>query len=105
MLMAHPCTLMRSGALRAVAYCGKFGPEVPRVFGLGALLTMIGALILAGCYLSRTIDQATASDLNNRSFTFANGAVFHVNLVNVSTTLCFTDNATNFTLSSAGGTA
>jgi hypothetical protein len=66
---------------------------------------MIGALILAGCYLSRTIDQATASDLNNRSFTFANGAVFHVNLVNVSTTLCFTDNATNFTLSSAGGTA
>ena len=105
MLMAHPCTLMRSGALRAVAYCGKFGPEVPRVFGLGALLTMIGALILAGCYLSRTIDQATASDLNNRSFTFANGAVFHVNLVNISTTLCFTDNATNFTLSSAGGTA
>jgi hypothetical protein len=66
---------------------------------------MIGALILAGCYLSRTIDQATASDLNNRSFTFANGAVFHVNLVNVSTTLCFTDNATNFTLTSAGGTA
>ena len=66
---------------------------------------MIGALILAGCYLSRTIDQATASDVNNRSFTFTNGAVLHAALVNISTTLCFTDDATNFTLSSAGGTA
>jgi len=66
---------------------------------------MIGACILAGCYLSRTIDQATASDVNNRSFTFTNGAVFHAALVNVSATLCFTDDATNFTLSSAGGTA
>jgi hypothetical protein len=107
MLMTPPHTLMRSGVLRVwtVAHCGRFVPEVPRLFSLGALLTVIGALILAGCYLSRTIDQATASDVNNRSFTFANGAVFHVNLVNVSTTLCFTDNATNFTLSSAGGTA
>ena len=105
MLMAHPRTRMRSGALRAVAYGGRFVPESPCIFGLGALLTIIGALILTGCYLSRTIDQATASDVNNRSFTFVNGAVFHANLVNVSTTLCFTDNATNFTLSSAGGTA
>ena len=31
--------------------------------------------------------------------------MFHSTLVNVSTTLCFTDNATNFTLSFAGGTA
>jgi hypothetical protein len=61
--------------------------------------------MLKGCYLSRTVDQATASDVNNRSFTFANGAVFHAALVKVSTTLCFTNNATNFTLSSAGGTA
>ena len=103
--MAHPRTLMRSGALRAVASCGRFGPGVPRVFGLGALLTIIGAFILTGCYLSRTIDQATASDVNNHSFTFANGGVFHSALANASTTLCFTDNATNFTLSSAGGTA
>jgi hypothetical protein len=66
---------------------------------------MIGAFILAGCYLSRTIEQATADDVNNRSFTFTNGAVFHAALVNVSATLCFTDSATNFTLSSAGGTA
>jgi hypothetical protein len=103
--MAPARTLMRLGVLRVVVYCGRFVPEVPRAFGLGVLLTMIGTLILAGCYLSRTIDQATASDLNNRSFTFANGAVFHVNLVNVSTTLCFTNNANDFTLTSAGGTA
>ncbi len=103
--MAHPRTLIRSGVLRAVTYGGRFGPEVPRVCGLGALLTIIGMFILAGCYLSRTSDQATASDVNNHSFTFANGAVFHAALVNVSTTVCFTDNATNFTLSSAGGVA
>ena len=105
MLMAHPHTLMRSGALRAVAYCRRFVPEVPCIFGLGALLTIIGAFILAGCYLSRTVDQATASDVNNQSFTYTNGAVFHANLVNISATLCFTDNAANFTLSSAGGMA
>jgi hypothetical protein len=66
---------------------------------------MISTLTLPGCYLSRTIDQATADDVNNQSFTFANGAVFNTALNNVSTTLSFTDNATSFTLSSAGGTA
>ena len=105
MLMAHPHTIMRSGVLRAVASCGRFVPQVPRSFALGLLLTLIGALILKGCYLSRTVNQATASDVNNQSFTFANGAVFHSALANVSTTLCFTDNATTFTLSSDGGTA
>src|SRR5215510_3912009 len=104
-LMALPRTLMRSGVLRAVTYCGRRVPEIPYIFGLGALLTLIGAFILAGCYLSRTINQATASDVNNRNFTFSNGAVFNTALVNISTTLCFTDTATNFTLSSAGGTA
>jgi hypothetical protein len=79
--------------------------KIPYSFGLGALLPIIGALMLKGCYLSHPVEQATASDVNNHSFTFANGAVFHAALVNVSTTLCFTDNATNFTLSSAGGTA
>src|SRR5437870_5060182 len=78
--------------------------KLPYIFGLGALLTIIGAFILVGCYLSRTVDQATASDVNNQSFTFANGAVFHAALNNVSTTLCFTDNATNFALSSSGRT-
>src|SRR5262245_30189524 len=107
LLMTHPRTLMRSGVLLvwAVAYCGRFVPEVPRVFSLGALLTIVGVLILAGCYLSRTKDQATASDVNNRSFTFSNGAVFNAALVNISTTLCFTGNAANFTLASAGETA
>jgi hypothetical protein len=103
--MAPARTLMRLGVLRVVVYCRRLVSEVPCLFGLGALLTIIGACILAGCYLSRTVDQATASDLNNRSFTFVNGAVFHVNLVNVSTTLCFTNNANDFTLTSAGGTA
>jgi hypothetical protein len=103
--MAPPRTLMRLGILRAVVYCGRFVPEVPCIFGLGALLTIIGACILAGCYLSRTVDQATASDVNNQSFTFTNGAVFNANLVSLSTTLCFTDNATMFKLSSTGGEA
>ena len=105
MLMAHPRTLRRSGVLRAVAYCDRFVPEVSYIFGLGALLTIIGAFILAGCYLSRTTEQATASDVNNQSFTFTNGAVFDADLVSLSTTLCFTDNATMFQLSSTGGTA
>src|SRR5262245_51888417 len=103
--MALLRTLMRSGALRAVTYCGRLVSEVPCIIGLGVLLTLIGALILAGCYLSRTIDQATASDVNNNSFTYTNGAVFHAALVIVSTTLCFTNHAATFTLSSAGGMA
>src|SRR5262245_57452506 len=105
MLMAHPRTLRQSGVLRAVAYCGRVVPEASYIFGLGALLTIIGAFILAGCYLSRTTEQATVSDVNNQSFTFTNGAVFNANLVSLSTTLCFTDNATSFNLSSTGGTA
>jgi hypothetical protein len=103
--MAPARTLMRLGVLRVVVYCRRLVSEVPCLFGLGALLTIIGACILAGCYLSRTVDQATASDVNNQSFTYSNGAVFHSTLVNVSTTLCFTDNATNFKLSFSGGTA
>jgi hypothetical protein len=105
MLMALPCTLMRSGALRAVAYRAGCVLKMRCIFRLGALLIMLGTCTLAGCYLSRTIDQATASDVNNKSFTFANGAVFHIALNNVSTTLSFSDNATSFTLSSSGGTA
>ena len=103
--MAHPRTLMRSGALRPVAYRGRFASQVTRICGLGVVLALIGLLILVGCYLSRTVDQATASDVNNQSFTFANGAVFDAALVNISTTLCFTNNATNFQLTSTGGTA
>ena len=69
--------------------------NTPRLLGLCAMMTICGALIVAGCYISRTIDQATASDVNNRNFTFANGAVFHA-------ALAFSNNAQNFTLTSAG---
>ena len=48
---------------------------------------------------------ATAADLNNRSFLFSNGAVFHTALTNLVTTLRFADNATTFTLSSTTNTA
>jgi hypothetical protein len=105
MLMALPRTIMRSSALQAVAYRAGFILKMRRIFSLSMLLTMSGICTLAGCYLSRTIDQATASDVNNQSFTFTTGAVFHTALANVSTTLSFTDDATSFTLSSAGGTA
>jgi len=51
------------------------------------------------------IEQATVSDVNNQSFTFASGAVFNAALANVPTALAFSNNAINFTLSSAGGRA
>lgn len=105
MLMALQRTIMQSGVLRAVAYRTGCVLKIRRIFGLGALLLMIGTCPLPGCYLSRTIDQATADDVNNQSFTFVNGAVFNTALNNVSTTLSFTDNATSFTLSSSAGTA
>ena len=103
--MAISCTVMRSGALRAVAHCGRFVLDAPRILVLSALMTMCGVFTLAGCYLSRTIDQATASDVNNRTFSFTSGAVFHSALTNVSTALAFSNNAQNFTLCSGSDTA
>jgi hypothetical protein len=73
------------------------------LFSLGALLIMVGALMLWGC--TSTPGQATTDDVNNIAFTFPNGAVFHPALVNVATTLQFIDNANTFILSSRGGTA
>ncbi len=73
------------------------------LFGLGALLTIAGALMLVGC--AGTDGQTTADDVNNKAFTFPTGAVFHPALANGATTLQFTNNATTFTLSSTGGTA
>ena len=69
---------------------------------LGVVLTITGALILSGC--AATDGQATADDVNNKAFTFPNGTVFHPALTGA-TTLEFTDRASTFTLSSAGGTA
>lgn len=73
------------------------------LFILEALLTIAGALTLFGC--TGTDGQATADEVNNKAFTFPNGAVFQPALANVATTLEFTNKAANFTLSSAGGTA
>ena len=73
--MAISYIAMRSGVLRAVAHRVRFAPDAPRILVLSAMLIMFSVCTLAGCYLSRTIDQATASDVNNQSSTFANGAV------------------------------
>ena len=103
--MAIPCTVIRSGALQAVAHRVRSWLDAPRRLGLGALLTMLGVCTLAGCYISRTIGQATASDVNNRNFTFSSGAVFHSALANVSTALAFSNNAQDFTLCSGSNAA
>ena len=95
--MTHTYTTM--------AHRVRFLADAARWLGLCLMLTILGAFTLAGCYISRPIDQATASDVNNRSFTFASGAVFHAALINISTTLSFANNAADFTLSSADGTA
>src|SRR5262245_42474009 len=71
--------------------------------GFVALIVLAGAISLFGC--SEDIEPAIASDLNNKSFTFPSGVVFNPGLANIATTLAFSNNATNFTLSSAGGTA
>ncbi len=82
-------------------------PYASRLLELGVLLVILGVFALAGCYISTTINQATASDVNNRNFTFTNGAVFHSVLTNVSTALAFpnNDNAQTFTLCSGSNTA
>ncbi len=72
---------------------------------LGWLFLLLGGLALAGCYIDSPEDQATARDLNGKSFIFTNGAVFHAALTNVSTTLSFSNNANHFTLTSTGGMA
>ena len=69
------------------------------------ILITAGVLLLCGCEKGNTVEQATAMDVNNQSFTFADGQVFDPALTNISTTLTFTNNANNFTLSSAGGSA
>jgi hypothetical protein len=58
---------------------------------------------LGGC--SDDVQQVRASDVTDRTFAFASGAVFNAALSNMPTTLTFSNNAANFTLSSANGTA
>ncbi|HEY5870432.1 MAG TPA: hypothetical protein VI542_33515 [Candidatus Tectomicrobia bacterium] len=73
------------------------------LLSLGVVLTIAGSLTLFGC--AATNGQAETEDVNNKSFTFANGTVFHPGLAGAPATLQFTDNANTFTLASAGGTA
>src|SRR2546423_626303 len=42
--------------------------------------------------------NATASDLNNKTFLFTSGEIFNAALVNIVVTLQFTNNANSFTL-------
>ena len=48
--------------------------------------------------------NATASDLNNKTFLFTSGEIFNAALANVVVTLQFTNNANSFTLTSADNT-
>jgi len=73
------------------------------MLGLVASIAMASALLLPGC--SENIQESIATDVNNKSFTFASGAVFHPALADMVTTLTFTLNGTDFTLASANGTA
>jgi hypothetical protein len=76
-------------------------PVKSPVRSLAAILVAVGALMLYGC----VGNQATATDVNNKSFAFANGEVFHTALTTIPTTLTFTNNAKIFTLISPGGIA
>ena len=71
--------------------------------GLVALIVLVGAMSYFGC--SEDIEQVLATDVDNQSFAFTSGAVFNPALADIETTLGFRNFATNFTLSSAGGTA
>jgi hypothetical protein len=85
----------------------KGGKQVQRASrtmrGFVALIALAGVMSLLGC--SESVEEAIADDLNNQSFTFLSGAVFNPGLANIATTLAFSDNSANFTLSSAGGIA
>jgi hypothetical protein len=67
-------------------------PRLSRILlTLGVVLTIASALILSGC--AATDGQATEEDVNNKSFTFPNGTVFHPALISP-TTLEFTKRPT-----------
>jgi len=70
---------------------------------LVVLIVIASAMRLLGC--SDSVQQANINDVDNQSFTFASGAVFNPALANVSTSLAFFNNATNFVLSSTNNTA
>ena len=69
------------------------------MLGLVMISALVGAAALLGC--SEDVQPAIADDLNNKRFTFTDGAVFHPALANMPTTLIFTNYSLNFELSSA----
>ena len=73
------------------------------MLGLMMIIAIVGVSALLGC--SEEIQPAIRNDLNDQSFTFANGVVFHPALANTPTALAFTNNGTNFALLSTSGTA
>src|SRR5437588_686636 len=100
--MAISYTGIRSGVQRAVMRRVRLVLAAPPILMVFALMIVCDVFATAGCSVSRTSDQVTADDVNNRSFTFANGGVFNTALTNVQTALAFSSNAQNFTLTSAG---
>ena len=86
---------------------GKGGKNVQRarktLRGLVALIVLAGVIGCPGC--SEDIEEVVATDVDNQSFAFTSGAVFHPALADIPTTLVFSNSSTNFTLSSTGGTA
>ncbi|MGE3540159.1 MAG: hypothetical protein AB7N91_22315 [Candidatus Tectimicrobiota bacterium] len=64
--------------------------------GLLALIALTATLALAGC--TEQVEETIADDVNNRSFTFASGVVFHPALANVETMLRFAENGNVFVL-------
>jgi hypothetical protein len=67
------------------------------MLSLMTVITMVGSLVLLSCPGDNNHDNpATASDLSNRSFTFASGSAFNPALANVPTVLSFPNNAANF---------
>ena len=67
----------------------------------GITATSAAATLSAGTGCE-TATQTLASEVNNQRFTFLNGGVFHPALNNVQTALGFSNNAQQFTLTSAG---
>jgi len=75
------------------------------IFDLIGLMTLASAFALFGCGGGDDEEQvsATANAVNNKTFAFSSGEVFNSALRNVATTLAFSNNGDNFTLTSAGG--
>lgn len=93
--------------VNASTYPAAAGPQVGQVITLqpcefdetNRTLTVVhGALTAISQPAITRVVNATAVDLNNRTFLFSSGVVFEPTLANFATTLRFTNNATAFTL-------